>query len=204
MKRIVIFIIVCVVTVGLLAIFYFFFPQVWGDALYPLDYKESIKKYAIERNLHPNFVAAVIYTESRFHKDSVSGAGAVGLMQLMPGTAAGIATELGEPMGDLFDPDANIKYGCFYLRNSMNKYNDNVDLVLASYNAGSGRADQYKDYGTALPYETVFFIQKVKGAQEMYQKIYGDWYIQGEGQESPVALGFTNLATYVRSLLLGR
>src|SRR3990172_8331766 len=100
MRRTVIFIVVSVVTIGLLTIFYFFFPQVWGDVLYPLDYKDSIKKYAIERNLHPNFVAAVIYTESRFHTDSVSGVGAVGLMQLMPGTAAGIASNLGQPMGN--------------------------------------------------------------------------------------------------------
>ena len=204
MRRTVIFIVVSVVTIGLLTIFYFFFPQVWGDVLYPLDYKDSIKKYAIERNLHPNFVAAVIYTESRFHTDSVSGVGAVGLMQLMPGTAAGIASNLGQPMGNLHDPETNINYGTFYLREKMDYYNNNVDLVLASYNAGSGRADSFRDYGTSLPYETVFFIQKVKGAQEMYQRIYGDWYIQGEGQESPVALGFSNIASFVRNLLLGQ
>jgi len=95
MKRTIKFIIVSFVTVALLAIFYFFFPHVWGEILYPLDYKDLIKKYSEERNLRPNFVAAVIYTESRFNKDSVSGAGAVGLMQVMPRTADSIASEIG-------------------------------------------------------------------------------------------------------------
>lgn len=199
------FIVVSVVTVGLLIIFYFFFPQVWGEALYPLDYKESIKIYSEQRNLRPNFVAAVIYCESRFHKDSVSGAGAVGLMQLMPGTAASIAAEMGEPMGNLYDPDTNIKYGTWYLRGLMDKYNNDTDLVLAAYNAGSGRADSYKDYGTALPYETVFFIQKVKGAEAMYDKVYDAWYSQmGSVKRNPVAVGFSNIADFVKTLILGR
>lgn len=199
------FTIASLVTVGLLLIFYFFFPQVWGEALYPLDYQDSIKNYSQARNLRPNFVAAVIYCESRFHKESVSGAGAVGLMQLMPGTAASIAAEMGEPMGNLHDPDTNIKYGTWYLRGLMDKYNNDIDLVLAAYNAGSGRADSYKDYGTALPYETVFFIQKVKGAEAMYDKVYDAWYAQVASEKrNPVAIGFSNIADYVRTLILGR
>lgn len=205
MKRTLKFIIASVVTVSLLLVFYFFFPNVWGEALYPLYYKDSIKKYSAERNLRPNFVAAIIYSESRFHKDSVSGAGAVGLMQLMPGTAAGIAAEMGEPMGNLHDPDTNIKYGTWYLRGLMDKYDNNTDLVCAAYNAGSGRADSYKDYGTALPYETVFFIQKVKGAEEMYDKVYGNWTNEiGSYKKNPVAVGFSNIGDFVRTLILGR
>jgi len=205
MKRKVTFILVSVITVGLLLIFYFFFPQVWGEALYPLDYQSSIKEYSVKRNLRPNFVAAIIYSESRFHKDSVSGAGAIGLMQLMPGTAASIASEMGEPMGNLHDPDTNIKYGTWYLRTLMDKYDNNTDLVCAAYNAGSGRADSYKDYDTALPYETVFFIQKVKGAEENYNKVYDSWYDQiGAVNRNPVAVGFSNVADFVRTLILGR
>lgn len=205
MKRTLKFLIASAVTVSLLLIFYFFFPNVWGEALYPLDYKDSIKIYSQARNLRPNFVAAIIYSESRFHKDSVSGAGAVGLMQLMPGTAAGIAVEIGEPMGNLHDPDTNIKYGTWYLRGLMDKYNNNTDLVCAAYNAGSGRADQFKDYGTALPYETVFFIQKVKGAEEMYDKIYDGWVNEiGSYKKNPVAVGFSNIGDFVRTLILGR
>ena len=204
-RRLLKFIVVSVVTVGLLLIFYFFFPQVWGEALYPLDYKDSIKNYSEARNLRPNFVAAVIYCESRFHKDSVSGAGAVGLMQLMPGTAAGIAAEMGESMGNLYDPDTNIKYGTWYLRTLMDKYDNNTDLVCAAYNAGSGRADQYKDYGTALPYETIFFIQKVKGAESMYDKVYDAWYSEVASEKrNPVAIGFSNIADFVKKLIVGQ
>ncbi len=204
MKRTIKFIIVSFVTVALLAIFYFFFPHVWGEILYPLDYKDLIKKYSEERNLRPNFVAAVIYTESRFNKDSVSGAGAVGLMQVMPRTADSIASEIGEPTGNLRDPDTNIKYGTWYLRGLMDKYSDNTDLVLAAYNAGVSRADKYKDSGAALPYETVFFIQKVKGAEEMYNKVYGSWYSQVASEKrNPATIGFRNISDYVKKLILG-
>ena len=204
MKRTLKFIIASIVTVALLLIFYFFFPHVWGEILYPLDYKDSIKKYAAERNLRPNFIAAVIFTESRFHKDSVSGAGAVGLMQLMPGTAASIAAEMGEPMGNLHDPDTNIKYGTWYLRGLMDKFNNDVDLVLAAYNAGVNRAHSYNERGVPLPYETVSFIQKVKGTEGAYDKVYDAWYAQSEsGKVNPVLLGFTNIADFVKKLILG-
>lgn len=204
MKRTLQFVIVSVVTVSLLLVFYFFFPHVWGEAVYPLDYRDSIKKYSIERNLHPNFVAAVIFTESRFHKDSVSSAGAVGLMQLMPATAGGIAAELGEPMGNLRDPGTNIKYGTYYLRELMDKFDGNTEIVSAAYNAGAGRADQYRTEGVPLPFETQNFIQKIKKAQINYEEVYDSWYIEGKEPVNPVALGFTNVATYVRGLILGR
>jgi soluble lytic murein transglycosylase len=202
-RRMLKFILASVVTIGLLLIFYFFFPHVWGEVLYPLDYKDSIKTYAAERNLRPNFIAAVIYTESRFHKDSVSSAGAVGLMQLMPATAQSIAAEMGESMGNLYDPDTNIKYGTWYLRGLMDKFNNNEDLVLASYNAGVNRASRYNEQGVPLPYETVFFIQKVKGAEEMYEKVYDEWYIADQTPANPVLLGFTNIADFVKKLILG-
>jgi len=202
-RRMLKFILASVVTIGLLLIFYFFFPHVWGEVLYPLDYKDSIKTYAAERNLRPNFIAAVIYTESRFHKDSVSSAGAVGLMQLMPATAQSIAAEIGESMGNLYDPDTNIKYGTWYLRGLMDKFNNNEDLVLASYNAGVNRASRYNEQGVPLPYETVFFIQKVKGAEEMYEKVYDEWYIADQTPANPVLLGFTNIADFVKKLILG-
>ena len=204
MKRKVKFFIVSIVTVTLLLIFYFFFSHIWGEILYPLDYKDEIKKYAVERNLRPNFICALIFTESRFHKNSVSGAGAVGLMQLMPGTAAGVAAEMGEPMGNLHDPETNIKYGTWYLRGLMDKFNGDVDLVLAAYNAGVSRAHRYDEQGAPLPYETVSFIQRVKGTEEAYDRVYDAWYAQSESEQvNPVLLGFTNIADFVKKLILG-
>lgn len=205
MRRLAKFIIASVATVLIIVIFYFFFPHVWGELLYPLDYKDSIKKYSEERNLKPNLVAAIIYTESRFNPGSTSAVGAAGLMQIMPGTGQSISQELGEAkMGDLYDPDVSIRYGSWYIKGLLDKYDGNVDLALAAYNAGSGRADKFKDNNTALPYETVFFIQKVKGAEDMYNKVYDSWYAQSQSQKkNPVALGFSNLGDFVRKLILG-
>lgn len=205
MRRLVKFIIVIAVTIGLLAIFYFFFPHVWGEILYPLDYKDLIKKYSEERDLRPNLVCAIIYTESRFNPRSTSGVGATGLMQIMPGTGQSIADEMGQPMGDLYDPDVSIRYGTWYIKGLLDKYNGDVDLALAAYNAGVSRADRYKDSAAPLPYETVFFVQKVKGAEAMYDKIYDAWYSQSQSEKrNPAAIGFSNLADFVKRLILGR
>lgn len=205
MRRLVKFIILSVITVALLAIFYFFFPHVWGEVFYPLDYQESIKKYAQERNLRPNFVCAIIYTESRFNAGSVSGAGATGLMQIMPGTAESISQELGEAsMGDLKNPDVSIRYGTWYIKGLLDKYNGDTDLALAAYNAGVGRADKYKDNAAPLPYETVFFVQKVKNTEAMYDKVYDAWYSQSQSEKrNPAAIGFTNISDFVKKLILG-
>lgn len=205
MRRTINFIIVSLATIILLAVFYFFFPHVWGEAFYPLDYKDSIKKYSAERNLQPNFVCAIIYTESRFNAGSVSGAGAVGLMQIMPGTAKSISQELGETsMGDLHDPDVSIRYGTWYIKGLLDKYNGDKDLALAAYNAGSGRADAYKDTGAPLPSETVFFVQKVKNTESMYDKVYDAWYSESQSEKkNPVSIGFSNISDYVKKLILG-
>lgn len=188
--------------------FYFFFPQVWGDAVYPLDYQDSIKKYALEWNVRPNFICAMIYTESRFHKDSVSSAGAVGLMQVMPSTGASIAQELGESnysSNNLLDPDTSIRYGTWYIKGLLDKYDGNSDLAVAAYNAGSGRADAYKDGRGSLPYETVFYIQKVKDVEKMYDEVYGDWAFNPEVKKpNPFYQGIGNIKDFVKGLILGK
>lgn len=205
MKRTIKIIIACAATLAVLLIFYFFFPQVWGEAVYPLEYKDSIKKYATEWNLKPNFIAAMIYTESRFNKDSVSGAGATGLMQIMPGTGAGIAQELGESsMGNLHDPDTNIRYGTWYIKGLVDKYNGNYDLALAAYNAGVARADAWSEGRSALPFETVFYIQKVKNVEGEYDKIYGSWTAEPSVvKPAPFYQGVNNVKDFVHKLILG-
>jgi len=205
MRKLAKFIIVSAVTVILLVVFYFFFPHVWGELFYPLDYKDSIKKYSEMRELRPNFVAAIIYTESRFNAHSTSSVGASGLMQIMPGTGQSIAEELGESSaGNLYDPEVSIRYGTWYIKGLLDKYNGDTDLALAAYNAGVGRADKYKDEVVPLPYETVFFVQKVKNTEAMYDKIYDAWYSEvASEKKNPVSIGFTNIADYVKKLILG-
>lgn len=206
MKRYIKILITFGVTALVLLFFYFFYPHVWGELVYPLDYKDLIKKYATERNLRPNFVCALIYSESNFHPDSVSGAGATGLMQIMPGTGAGIAEELGETgytPAKLLDPDTNIRYGTWYIKGLIDKYNGNEDLALAAYNAGVGRADKWKDGVMPLPYETVFYLQKVKNYEDMYNKVYGDWAFDPEVKKpTPFYQGIQNFGSFVKGLIL--
>ena len=193
------------VTITLLLIFYFFFPHVWGEIVYPLDYKDSVKNYSKQRGIDPNLTCALIYTESHFNKDSTSGVGARGLMQIMPATGASIAEELGEKnysADSLYDPDTNIRYGTFYIKGLLDKYGGDVDLALAGYNAGVARADSWKDRGAALPYETIYFIQKVKGAQDMYNKVYGQWTAEPEVKKpNPFYQGVNNIGTFVKGIL---
>ncbi len=204
MRRFVKFTAASLITVVLLAIFYFFFPHVWGSVFYPLDYRDSVKKYSEERDLRPNLVAALIYTESRFNPRATSSVGAQGLMQIMPGTGDSIAESLGESTSDLYDPDTSIKYGTWYIKSLLDKYNGDLDLAFAAYNAGVGRADKYKDNVLPLPKETVFFVQKIKDTEKMYDKIYGTWYSGVEShKKNSVSLGFSNLTDFVKRLILG-
>ncbi|OGD56460.1 hypothetical protein A2V71_03700 [Candidatus Berkelbacteria bacterium RBG_13_40_8] len=208
MKRLFKFLIAAGVTVALLLIFYFFYPHVWGEIVYPLDYKDSIRKYSKERDLQPNFVCALIYTESHFNADSTSGAGARGLMQIMPATGGSIAEELGDKnysADSLYDPDTNIRYGTWYIKGLLDKYNGDKDLALAAYNAGVPRADRWKDDQTPLPYETVFFVQKVKGTEDMYNKVYGAWTAEPEVKKpNPFYQGIQNFGSFVKGLILGQ
>lgn len=158
----------------LTTIVFFYFPRIWGDILYPLHYEQFIVKYSQDFNVDPTLASAVIYTESHFNPNSISRVGARGLMQIMPATASGIAQRLGEKtVGDLFDPETNIRYGIFYLHEKLIIYNNNIDAVLTAYNAGGTVADRYViSRDTPLPYETVGFIRTVRNAQETYSKLY--------------------------------
>lgn len=211
MKRLTKIILAVLSTASLLLIFYFFFPHVWGELVYPLDYKDQIKKYSVERGLRPNFVCALIYTESRFNKDSTSSVGARGLMQIMPSTGASIAEELGEKNynpDNLYDPDTNIRYGTWYVKGLIDKYNGNTDLATAAYNAGVSRADKWKDNVMLLPYETVFFVQKIKDMEDIYNKVYGNWaadpVLLNVKKPSPFYQGVSNIKDFVKSLILGK
>jgi hypothetical protein len=97
-----------------------------------------VKKYAQRYNLNENLVFAVIKAESNGNSRAVSPAGACGLMQLMPGTAA----EMG--VTDIFDPAQNIAGGTQYLSKMMGLFNNDVKLALAGYNAGPNNVIKHK------------------------------------------------------------
>ncbi|TSC96417.1 MAG: soluble lytic murein transglycosylase, partial [Candidatus Berkelbacteria bacterium Licking1014_2] len=123
--------------------------------------------------------AAMIYTESGFTPEAISPVGARGLMQIMPGTGAGIARDLGVAdynANMLFDPAINIRFGAFYIKGLLNDYGNDLDLALMGYNGGRGAANMWRDYRSVLPRETQGFVRKVKSVRDSYVKIYGaDW-----------------------------
>ncbi len=104
---------------------------------YPIKYKDEIVKYSSEYGLSSSLVASVINSESSFNKNATSNAGAIGLMQIIPSTAEYICDLLNEEffIENLYDPEKNIKYGCFYLRYLKNKFIDE-NTTLCAYNAG--------------------------------------------------------------------
>ena len=97
-------------------------PDVYLRARYPLRYESIIRTHARNYDLDPTLLAAVVYTESRFNASARSSAGAVGLMQLLPDTAKGIAVRTGGDgfvVSDLLDPEINVRYGSWYLRSLL-------------------------------------------------------------------------------------
>jgi dephospho-CoA kinase len=112
------------------------------DYQYPLQYRELIEKYAAEYNLSPAFVSAVIRNESSFRPTVESGDGARGLMQLMPDTAEWIARKLqvsGYAFERMYDPESNIRFGCWYLNYLSRLFLGDPVAVTAAYHAGQGQ-----------------------------------------------------------------
>ena len=150
----------------------------WFERLrYPLRYEQIVRGHARNYQLDPALLAAVIYQESKFHADAKSDSGAIGLMQLQPETARGIAIRTGGSRfktSDLYDPEINVRYGSWYLRHLLDKYGDEK-TALAAYNAGQRNVDTWRAEGKSIQFsETRAYVDRVEKLKEIYRHAYGE------------------------------
>jgi len=132
------------------------YRSVYRRAHRKCDITPIIMKNAQKFNLDPWMIRGVIEVESAFRPYAQSCAGAGGLMQLMPGTASYLGCR------DRFDPEQNIAAGARYLRQMLNRFDNNYDLAIAAYNAGPGNVERY---GGIPPFaETQHYVRKVRKA----------------------------------------
>ncbi len=155
------------------------FEKAIREITLPLQHDDIIRQQASEKNLDPSLIAAVIYEESKFREGQHSSAGAIGLMQITPRTAHAIARLSGGTTfvtSDLSDPDINIRYGSFYLRHLLDRYDGNEVAALAAYNAGTGNVDRWGGArlsvdGIRFP-ETRAYVADVLAKRQEYRDKY--------------------------------
>ena len=142
---------------------------------YPLRYQAIVRGHARNYRLDPALLAAVIYQESKFRAHARSSSGAIGLMQLLPDTAKGIALHTGGTkfrVSDLDDPEINVRYGSWYLRHLLDKYGDER-TALAAYNAGQENVDRWRAEGSGIAFgETRHYVKRVEQLKSLYRKGY--------------------------------
>jgi soluble lytic murein transglycosylase len=144
----------------------------------PLRHEDIIRQQAREKDVDAALIAAVIYSESKF-SDQTSSAGARGLMQITPETAQDVERHSGGTtfkLGDLSDPEINIRYGTFRLRELLDRYGGDEVAALAAYNAGPGNVDRWGGSDLTLddiPFsETRAYVEEVLAKRRAYREKY--------------------------------
>jgi soluble lytic murein transglycosylase len=144
----------------------------------PLHHEDVIRQQAHEKNVDAALIAAVIYSESKF-SDRTSSAGARGLMQITPEAANEIERHSGGTtftLKDLSDPEINIRYGTYLLRELLDRYNGDVVAALAAYNAGPANVDKWGGSDLSvegIPFpETRAYVEEVLDKQRAYRDKY--------------------------------
>ena len=123
-----------------------------------LKYYPVIEQYSVEYKTDPLFITSIIRAESNFNPNAKSKKGAIGLMQIMPSTAKEIAqkylniSDFTEEK--LYEPELNIKLGVYYVKILSEMFNNNTNLVLASYNAGLGNVQKWQQENPIIEYDS--------------------------------------------------
>ena len=154
------------------------FGDVIQELTLPLHHEDVIRQQSQEKGVDAALIAAVIYSESKFD-DRTSSAGARGLMQITPQAAKDIERHSGGTtfqLGDLSDPELNIRYGTYLLRELLDRYDGDMIAALAAYNAGPANVDHWGGSdltvaGIAFP-ETRAYVEEVLDKQRAYREKY--------------------------------
>jgi len=154
------------------------FDDALQELTLPLRHEDVIRQQADEKGVDAALIAAVIYSESKF-EDQTSSAGARGLMQITPEAAEFIERRSGGTtfeLDDLGDPEINIRYGTFLLRELLDRYDGDEAAALAGYNAGPSNADEWGGAGLdvgEIPFpETRAYVEEVLEKRGAYRDKY--------------------------------
>ena len=154
--------------------------------LYPMEYVELIRANAGEFNLDPAYVAAVVLAESSYNPNAVSSVNAQGLMQIMPDTGEWLAGKFDETYveGCLFNPETNLRYGCWYLGFLMDRYDGDMRCSSAAYHSGQGTVDkwlknpEYSSDGKTLDVipgsNADTYVNRILEYYEKYEELYAE------------------------------
>jgi soluble lytic murein transglycosylase len=161
-------------------------PREIQEVIFPLDYVPLIKRYALQHDLDPFIVAALIGQESSYVADVVSPANAWGLMQILPSTGRQLARVEGVSRFRtqmLTNPETNVRLGTRYFATLVHNLGG-VPFALAAYNAGAGRVIRWKaerggieqaEFIDDIPYpETQMYVKKILGTAVDYRRLYKD------------------------------
>lgn len=152
---------------------------------YPVEYEDLIRRYAADNGIEPAYVASVILAESSYRADAVSSVNAQGLMQILPDTGAWLSGKFDEEYveGCLFDPETNIRYGCWYLGWLMDRYGGDMSCASSAYHQGQGTVDGWlenpeysadgKTLSTIPSDATRTYVNRILKYYEKYEEIYG-------------------------------
>jgi soluble lytic murein transglycosylase len=158
--------------------------DVWLAA-YALPYEDSIRRWSTRQGLDPMLVAGLIHQESAFEAQARSNKNAIGLMQLLPGTARTLARaqKIGYSQARLTDPDYNLRLGTVYFA-GLEKQLGSVEAALAAYNAGEDRVAlwtagpsyrEQAEFVDSIPFtETRQYVEIIARNAEIYRRLYGE------------------------------